>query len=1637
MDQRSFQIEEFCGLHPLSSAQRDAWLRHVLKAGHSPSNIGSYTEISGFMDPDMFERAWNLVGKKHDVLRTRFVEGSRDDSLPRQLFRDDISVQVPMLDVSDQPDPLACAVEFRKQQFARPFSLYGGDHLFRCFLVKIERDLFHAVSVFHNLIADSASIALIGESLADVYSKLAMSEAPDLSARRYSDFISDEQRYRRSGQFQQHRAYWLEKFESAPRNRFSSRRRDRTLGAGEQVWSVPPALYDRMRNFIETSRSTMSELIVAVLYVYFSRTLPRRDLAIGLAASDHAGGPSRATAGLISATGAALINASWDLCFCDLISKVAEILRSDGGSRRFPMREIGRELRTRGLDFSGMFDLIFSYECCRNLKFANARGRQCPVSSGVEPAPLAVSFRDHIEGASIHVSFSLAHFEACEVAAIWERLIGILSFVVENRFAPIGAIPLSTVSERRLLLEQWNATAAANPRENCIHELFEAQVERTPDAVAVVHGDRELSYGELNARANRLAHHLRRLGVGPDDRVAICVERSAEMVVALLAVLKAGGAYVPLDPSCRREWLGYLLSDSTPVAALTQPGLRGALGDGVARIPVLELDGDASLWGAEPDTNPDPAAVGLRSSHLACVIHTSGWIGAPEGVMVAHGNVSRLFSATQGSLQFGESDVWPLLHSVASDCSVWEIWGALAHGGRLVVVPETTRRSPEEFYEWLCRAGVTILNQAPSAFRQLIAAQGDSGEEHQLRQVIFGGEELDIDMLKPWHWDGRNRQTRLINTYGITEATVHATYCQLAAGDKPRPGSSVIGNRIPDLKVYLLDGYGEAVPVGVSGEIHIGGAGLARGYLNRAGLTAERFVASPFVAGDRLYRTGDLARYLADGTLAYLGRNDHQVKIAGFRVALGEIEARLAAYPGIREAVVAVREDDPGEKRLIGYYTPVADGARVDEDDLHDHLSSVLPKHMVPAAYLRLEALPLMPNGKLDRQTLPAPDARLTGGTYVAPRTAVEEAFVRAWCQVLKRDRIGIEDNFFELGGDSLDAVKLASLLSRNGFDIAVPDLIDHPTIVSMMKRDAQRRAKTKRADAIPIRTGGTEFPLFLVHEIHGVDYYFAGLCPHIDSDIPVYGLSAIPANLPQLHTIEGIAARLVAMIRSIQPVGPYRLAGWSFGGIVAYEIAAQLIGQDEQVEFVGLIDTYVPAYARETGGGRHDRSPEHLSDPGNERWLEDPSVLLTTSFDAASLRRIIEILQQKEDDVGFHGFVAKCREAQLIPWFLWQSSNVEIQQHIARLAAHFEALENYAIPPISAAIHLFSAEEKSAVHNGMQTVPNPVLGWDCVMPRDRIQLVCVPGDHQSMMGEHIGALGQAVTEAIRRPPRLQARVAETYCRPLSKPHARSQDSLLLFSIPGAGDDVERFHELAGVLKGECSIYGLQPRGVDGLEVPHATVEATAAAYLKEIDAIHPDGPVHLLGHAFGGLAAFEIAIRLKSNGRQMASLTLIDSQAPDGNDVVSNEYTSTQVISEFIGRSELSAGRSLGLERERLEAGEVGGKMQLLYEATVRAGLRPKGSNPQALYGAVRAFGTAMRTSYRPQRPYSGSVRLLLAADPRLDGSNNQRRHLDMLAGWVRSAPDATFWRCAVDQFSVLKAPHARVLADWWRDGL
>jgi amino acid adenylation domain-containing protein len=656
--------------------------------------------------------------------------------------------------------------------------------------------------------------------------------------------------------------------------------------------------------------------------------------------------------------------------------------------------------------------------------------------------PVTLSVDDVGEGFGLTAQVSMP-IEAQRVCTYMHTVLEHLIHALETEpETPVHHLEVLSDLERREIVQSWNGSPPMVEWTGQLHEQFEKQAARTPGAVAVVAGSHRLTYSDVNRRANRLARRLRELGVGPEGRVGLCVERSAALIVGIVGILKAGGAYVPLDPTYPAERLAYMMADAGIEVLVTQSHVRMALP--TATVQMVDLDAEAVGDHAVDDEN---VRSGGSAANLAYVMYTSGSTGRPKGVMVTHQCVGRLFTATAEWFQFDAQDVWTLFHSYAFDFSVWELWGALLYGGRVVVVPQDVSREPAALAQLIRTEGVTVLNQTPGAFRQLMV---ETAALPSLRLVIFGGEALTLATVKPWMARYGETSPRLVNMYGITETTVHVTYCPLTATMVKEETGSLIGRRIHDLRIYVLDVRMDILPVGVPGELYVGGAGVARGYWQRSGLTAERFVPDPFGVepGARLYRTGDVGRYLADGTLEYLGRADQQVKIRGHRIEVGEIEAALGQWSEVAEAVVVVREDRAEEKRLVAYVVPHA-GRMVTVTGVREQLKTQVPEYMIPATIVVLERLPLTAHGKVDRRALPVPaEVRPElGAAYVAPRTSMEMVLAEIWAQALEVNRVGIHDNFFALGGDSITSLRIVAAAKGRGLDMKLSSLYRHGTI--------------------------------------------------------------------------------------------------------------------------------------------------------------------------------------------------------------------------------------------------------------------------------------------------------------------------------------------------------------------------------------------------------------------------------------------------------------------------------------------------------------------------------------------------------------------------------------------------------------
>ncbi|GAA3736758.1 non-ribosomal peptide synthase/polyketide synthase [Streptomyces tremellae] len=1041
--------------------------------------------LEGVADPRAFAAAWQRVADRTPALRTSVVwEGV---PAPLQVVHRRVQVPVEILDwrAVDAEERAARLERLRADDLARGLDL-GTAPLMRLTLVRLPDARLHLLWTSHHLILDGWSMAQVLTDVFAEYAALAGGTDHTPPARPpFGDYV----RWLAEQDGEAARAHWRDVLDGFATP--TPLPTDRVRPAGHETRSTavhPAALSDEVSaRLARTARAeglTLGTVVQGAWALLLSRYAAEPDVLFGTTVSGRPDDLPGAEdmVGMFINTLPTRVRVTGGRTAADWLRELQE---AQAEARRFAAVSLAELTGLSDVPSGGaLFDSMVAFE---NYPFDEARSAR----TGVRLA--GVSSRDATNYALVlrayqgeRFGFDLAYdpalFDAATAADLAGRLCLLLTELADDPGRPLASLALTTADERRRILTEWNGTEEGAPAETLV-DLFEAQAARTPRAQAVSCGGDRLDYAELDARAGRLAHRLAELGARPERYVALALPRSTDLVVAVLAVLKTGAAYLPMDPALPAERVGRLLADAAPVALVTAAPAPGG------GVPVLRLDDPAvrADLARRPAAGPaDPAHRPLPQSP-AYAIHTSGSTGLPKGVVVPHANVVRLFGRTRPWFGFDHTDVWTMFHSYAFDFSVWELWGPLLHGGRLVVVPEDTARSPEDFLRLLAEERVTVLSQTPSAFYPLIRADAEhpaTGGRLALRTVVLGGEALDVSRLAGWYDRHPDTAPRLVNMYGITETTVHVTYAPLDRAALGAGAASPVGTGIPDLRTYLLDDALNVVPPGAVGELYVAGEGLARGYLHRPGLTAARFPADPFGRpGTRMYRTGDRARRRADGTLEYLGRADQQVKVRGYRIEPGEIEAALHGHPGVGAAAVGVYEDAAGTRRLVAHI--VGAGAATlppPAAALRAHLRELLPPHMVPAAYVPMAALPLTPNGKLDRRALPAPgpEGFATAAGRTAPRTAAERLVAAAWADVLGTGEIAADDDFFALGGDSILAVRVVSRLRASfGAEISPRLLFTHPTLSRLADALGEASgAPAGPADAVPASAPGAPAPL-------------------------------------------------------------------------------------------------------------------------------------------------------------------------------------------------------------------------------------------------------------------------------------------------------------------------------------------------------------------------------------------------------------------------------------------------------------------------------------------------------------------------------------------------------------------------------
>lgn len=1180
---------------PLSYGQRSLWLVNQDAPASAAYNVAFAVSVASPIARDALREALQALTDRHAILRTTYDFA---DGRPSQRVAGSGQAEVRFLDLAGTDD--AALLRQVEEDYRRPFDLAAGPVLRTSVFSRGPVDHVLLITA-HHIAIDGWSLLLLLEELRQLYVEQtagtpAALPRPELQ---YTDYAEWQAQMLAGPEGEQLARYWEAKLAS-PRAEVelpSDRPRPARKSAhgATHDFQFDTALTRQLGQLARAEGTTLFVLMLAAFKVLLYRYSGTEDLVVGTPTL----GRNKAEFGRILGH---FVNpvplrsrVTAELPFRTLMAELRQTLLEALDSQEYPLALMVERLHpardpARSPLFETMFvlqrfeqfrvlsELLFAGPGDATSDFGGLQVRPYPLHQQEGQFDLGLGLVDRTDTLGGAFKYNPDLFDAVTIGRLSEHYLNLLRSIVADPDARVGQLCLLGEAERLALI----ATPARLPETHPaapLHERFEAQVARDPQAVALSCDGQSLSYGELNRRANRVAHRLRELGIRPDTLVGLCAERSFDLVVGLIGILKAGGAYLPIDLAYPAERIAFMLEDAQAPVILTQREL-------LSRLPVhgaTTLCIDDPALSACPDTNPPPA---VGPDQLIYVIYTSGSTGKPKGTLLTHRAVDRLLQSTQHWYGFGAGDVWTLFHSVAFDFSVWELWGALAWGGRLVVVPFWVSRAPESFLELLHREGVTVLNQTPSAFRQLVQADLASGAVRStaLRHVVFGGEALELQSLRPWFERHGDTRPQLVNMYGITETCVHVTYRPIRLADLDSGRGSVIGVPIPDLTVHVLDAALEPMPIGVVGEMYVGGPGLARGYLNRPELTAERFIPDPFRTGERLYRTGDLARRLAEGDLEYIGRIDQQVKIRGFRIELGEIEAALGRHPMVRQAAVIARNDAGGGKELAAYL--VTDGGRpVGQAELREHLRATLPDYMVPAHFVFLQTLPLTANNKVDVRALPAPDEQPAAvrDAEAEPRSTLEFQLLALWRQALGNDNLGTHDNFFDHGGHSLVAVELLSRIEQvYGRKLPLATLFQAPSVAELAAVLAAAHWEASWRSLVAINPGGSAVPMFLVPGVGGNVLMFGKLSKLLGPDQPLYGLQArgLDGKEEPFRSIPEMAQHYVSEILAARPHGPYFIGGTCTGGVTAYEVAQRLVERGEEVRLV-LLETWPPATAR------------------------------------------------------------------------------------------------------------------------------------------------------------------------------------------------------------------------------------------------------------------------------------------------------------------------------------------------------------------------------------------------------------------------------------------------------------------------
>jgi amino acid adenylation domain-containing protein len=1305
----------------LSYAQERLWFLEQLDPGNAVYNCPSVARIQGKLNESLLEDVIQEIVRRHEALRSSIATvNGRGVSI----ICAGAEVRIELVDLRGVKR--GCVEQVGKrlalEEARRPFDLAGGP-LLRVKLLKVEEEDQIILLTMHHIVSDGWSMGLFDREIRQLYAAYREGRPSPLDelSIHYGDYAEWQRSWLSGDVIEEQLGYWKKHLEGAQTVLVLPTDRPRPAvmrypGASHHS-RLPAGLSARLKELGRMEGATLFMTLMSVFQLLLHRYTGECGIIVGTPISGRNQFETESLIGLFINTLVIRTKLSEEINFRELLRYVRDITLEAHAHQDLPFEKLIEEIGVeRSLSYNPLFQVMFVLENISNDSPELPGLKLCPfeVNSETQKFDLTLSAVDAAGEISISFLYNTDLFDASTIARMSGHFRALLDGMTSDPSRPLADLQLLTEAERQQMLVEWNDTVKTYDQ-RAVHELFEAQVKRAPDSIASVFEDQWVTYQELNGRANQLGQYLKRLGVGPEAPVGLCLERSIEMVVGIMGVLKSGGAYMPLDPAYPRERLAVILEDAQGPILLTQQRLAENLPGNRARIICLDADLEA-MSGESPD---DPA-YHVTLDNACYVIYTSGSTGLPKGVVNTHRGLCHRLLWMQNAYCLSEDDRVLQKTPFTFDVSVWEFFWPLITGACLVIARPEGHRDSAYLARLMSEEGITTIHFVPSML-QVFLDEPDINNSRGLRNVICSGEALSLELQEKFF---ERMQCQLRNLYGPTEAAIDVTHwsCERHGDRKAAPP---IGGPITNTSIYLLDDDFRPVPQGAHGELHIGGVGLARGYLRRPDLTSERFIPDPIgnEPGGRLYKTGDRARYRPDGVIEYLGRFDHQVKIRGFRIETGEIEAALSAHRGVGEVVVIAREDVPGDKQLAAYIVPKS-ASPPQEDELRNHVKESLPDFMVPSAFVFLESFPLTRNGKLDRKMLPPPvrGGRAAGEGFLPPRDNLEFQLTELWGDVLGVKDVGVRDDFFSLGGHSLMAVRLmARIREQYGRALPLSALFQDPTVERLASILRGQISPPPYSPLVEIRRGSSRSPFFCAHPVGGEVMCYVDLASRLAPGQPFYGLQARGRDCEEepLTSVEEMASQYIQAMRAVQPAGPYQIGGWSFGGLLAFEMARQIREAGEIVGLLAIIDASAP---------RRD---------GDVPEIDDIEFMLDLLTQFISVSR--NDFERLAPDEWFNYLLKRLKAESIVPP---DFGPVEARFYFDMVKANRQAALKYVPRPYDGKVTLFRSSERSGF-------TDPTLGWG-QLAEGGVEVHVVAGKHEEIvMRPHVQSLAEELMTSL------------------------------------------------------------------------------------------------------------------------------------------------------------------------------------------------------------------------------------------------------------------------------------------------